>query len=310
MSTKSDEQLQYVYDLLKQAKALEAKQHLEALWMKDLENQTIRFAVKLATYWAEEMKNIAALSNDYEKGEQLISRWKHFSSLFKDEIVEYESLEYIIQQGVFQSCLISFTNMLKESSTQDRADIYARIGLCYKKLGDYTKSLQYLKDANIAAPKKANILAQMADTYALCGDEIPAKALFREAFFINPKQIDLELLESELFCKLHEVLLKSKPKNEDQAVWIPVYGVLYGILTVKRELKSLEVGQLKQAIYALEKDYKEADGNKDEIQAILINHYFWLVDHYIAANESRNVIQEVLLKIKILNSTIHEQYCA
>ncbi len=310
MSSRSDSQLQNVYELLKNAKPLEAKKELESILSQDLENTDVLFALKVATYWANEMKVIDSFSNGYEKGEQLITKWKHFYSLLKHDIPQYESLLFFIQQGVFRYCLDSFSSILKESRTQDKADVYARMGLCYKKLGDYTTSLRYLKDANKAAPKKADILAQMADCYALCGEEIPAKALFREAFFIEPKQIDLELLESELFYKLHEIALASKQKDSNLAAWIPIYGVLYGILTIKRELKSLEVGQLKQAIYALEKEYKEAEVAKDDIKALLINHYFWLIDHYIAVNEGSECVHEVLLKIKIIDSTIYEQYCA
>lgn len=308
MSTRSDLSLQHVYELLRQAKPLEAKQELDRILPNNLGNKELLFIYSVANFWAIEMENIAYFSNEYEKGEHLIAKWKFFSERYEDKGPKYESLLFFTQQGVFQYCLTIYLDLLKESMPIDKAGIFARIGICYKKLGDYPLSLKYLKEANTIAPKRADILAQMADAYALCGEEIPSKALFREAFFINPKQIDMALLESELFCKLYKALLSEKKENI--AVWIPVYGLLYGILTMKRELKSLEVGQLKQAIYTLEKDYKEAVTDKDEIKARLINHYFWLIDHYIATNENRNLIQEVLLKIKIIDSTIYEQYCA
>ena len=80
MSSRSDSQLQNVYELLKNAKPLEAKQELESILSQDLENTDILFALKVATYWANEMKMIDSFSNGYEKGEQLISKWKHFYS--------------------------------------------------------------------------------------------------------------------------------------------------------------------------------------------------------------------------------------
>ena len=38
-----------------------------------------------------------------------------------------------------------------------------------------------------------------------------------------------------------------------------LYGVLWGIFNIKRELRSQEVGKLRQDIYALENEQKELD---------------------------------------------------
>lgn len=84
--------------------------------------------------------------------------------------------------------------------------------------------------------------------------------------------------------------------------------MLFGILSIKRELRAVEVGKLKQAIYALENELKDAAETGEDLIPRLINHYFWLIDHYIAVNENRSKINEVLLKIKILDSSVYEKY--
>ena len=40
----------------------------------------------------------------------------------------------------------------------------------------------------------------------------------------------------------------------------------------------------------------------------LINRYFWLIDHFIIANEPRTKIEEVLRKIRSIDESIYEQY--
>ena len=92
--------------------------------------------------------------------------------------------------------------------------------------------------------------------------------------------------------------------------WIPVYGVLLGVLNVKRELRPLEYGKLKQSIYSLEKRIQEGVKGS-EYEALvprLLNRYFWLIDHYVNAHENREWVEEVLNKIKMIDEHIYSQY--
>ena len=93
------------------------------------------------------------------------------------------------------------------------------------------------------------------------------------------------------------------------AEWVPVYGLLYGVLNVKRELRALEFGKLKQAIFALENEVRDGDPSRRDVLAPkLINHYFWLIDHYVNVNDDRARIHEVLLKIKLLDPDVYKRY--
>ena len=148
----------------------------------------------------------------------------------------------------------------------------------------------------------------MADCYALCGEEKTSKVLFREAFFINPQDIDISMLESELFCRLFAEVVKTGKTGAVAVEWFPVEGVLLGVLNVKRELRALEAGKLKQSIYALETELKNTGVEPLIIIPRLINNYFWLIDHYTTVHEDRSKINEILLKIKLLNADVYERY--
>jgi hypothetical protein len=90
--------------------------------------------------------------------------------------------------------------------------------------------------------------------------------------------------------------------------WIPIYGVLFGIFTVKRELRAIELGKLKQSIFALENEIRDRPKETGVLIPRLINRYFWLIDHYVNVGESSSRIDETLLKIKILDPSIYERY--
>ena len=90
--------------------------------------------------------------------------------------------------------------------------------------------------------------------------------------------------------------------------WLPVYGVLLGVLNVKRELRSIEFGRLKQSIYSLERELRDGKGDVSLIKPRLINRYFWLIDHYVAVKEAQDKIDEVYLKIRSVDANVYHHY--
>ena len=149
----------------------------------------------------------------------------------------------------------------------------------------------------------------MADCYALYGEIKFAKAFFREAFFIDPEGIELQFLESEIICRLINRVYNLGYRVEDIADWVPIYGIIDGVFNVKRELRAFEVGQLKQNIFLMEGEVQNASQEqKHKLVPRLINHYFWLIDHYVSVNESKSKIDDLLLRIRVLDQNIYNCY--
>lgn len=308
MSSQSENKIQQAYDFLKNGDYVTAREILSNTLVNDLENPEILFGLKCIGFWDDSFSLIANVTSLFSKGEQLIKYWKEFINLIEPEMSTYEYCIYSIKKGIFTYILDIFEQLLKENLSSDKSVIFSRIGLCYKQLGDYDTALRFLSDANLINSEKASILAEMADCYALCGEEKTSKVLFREAFFINPQDIDISLLESNLFCRLYAEIAKTKKDKSIIAEWFPVEGVLLGVLNVKRELRALEVGKLKQSIYALETELKNEGVDPLVTIPRLINNYFWLIDHYTTVHEDRSKINEILLKIKLLNADVYERY--
>lgn len=271
---------------------------LEKALSLDFEDKEVVSSLKCANYWRDRFSTSRELSSDFEKAEYLLSQWKGFLA-FKERIgTASENCVTALRRLVYQTCLRFYENIIGNHPGNKDADILLRIGRCYKGLGSYDKALQVLDPANQLKKDSPEILAELADCYALVNEMHISKIFFREAFFLNPQAIELSNLESEmirrLVIKLEEIGYSPPALSE----WIPVYGVLYGVFTVKRELRSIEYGKLRQSIYSLEVDLRENPSRKDSIMPRLINRYFWLIDHYISTRENRDKIDEVLLKIK------------
>ena len=185
---------------------------------------------------------------------------------------------------------------------------YRLRGECYKKLGDYENARTYLTEANRIYPNLGSVLAELADCYSLCGEDKIGKVLFREAFFVSPDDVDMDFLDSEIIKCLVKITDEKGYSGKTAQYWIPVYGVLTGIFNVKKELSSQEVAKLKKDIYALENENKDPSCNRELLVPRLLNCYFWLLDYYALAKENNSKISEILLKIKILDSSIYESY--
>ncbi len=310
MEKSSETSLAQAREFLKNAQISKAHQVLEERLPYELQNDELRQTLTYVHYWEDFILKLQELESPFERGESLILRWKQFSAQYCEApgSTPYEQSIDALRQGIFQLALENYQSLFQLSNQDQKAEILRKTGLCYKALGDYEKALKYLNEANSLAPGSAPVLAEMADCYALYGEERIAKVLFREAFFVDAEKVDITLLESELITTLISYVENMGYTGSELKSWIPVYGVLYGVFNIKRELRALEAGKLKQSVFQLENELKEARGNASLLKPRLINHYFWLVDYYVNTNDDHARINEILLKIKLLDPVVHDKY--
>ena len=296
-------------DFLKQGELKQAYAELEKILKNDLENIDIEYALRGVRFWEDIFEKAKQASTPLEQGEYMISQWKSFLAYIRKHGEPKEAVIYALKYAVFVIALKFYSPLFREETELKSAEPYRKVGLCYKALGDYEKSLDFLKYAADMEKNSAAVLAELADCYALYGEIQFSKVFFREAFFIDPSDIELQFLESEVICRLIRKIENLGYKSGAVAEWVPIYGVLDGIFNVKRELRSFEFGRLKQKIFLLESEIREkADEDGGVLVPRLINHYFWLIDHYVNIKEDKAKIDDVLLRIKVLDKNIYNSY--
>lgn len=275
----------------------------------DFEDQEVLDTLKCCKFWKEKQPKLDEIHDDFERGDFLLHQWVIFQDFLKRIQSPIERELFVLRQWIFGTALAHFKRVQRTHDEPD-AEITLRIGRCYKSTGNFEKALEYLENAGRKRREDAEYVAEIADCYALINETKAAKAFFREAFFINPQKVRIEFLESGLITRLIARVHDLGYADKELCEWIPVYGVLFGVLNVKREMRPLEYGKLKQSIYSLEKRvHEESDPQeKDILIPRLINRYFWLIDHYINAHENRVRVEEVLLKIKMIDENIYGQY--
>ena len=308
MEIKTEAGLKEALVLMTLGNPFEAQKIIGSLFENDLESTELMYTNKCCVFWSDSIQRLKRIEDSYERSENVLLEWKNFQSYISREDEPYEPALIAVQQGFFSNALEEFKKLMEEKDALQKAEIYRKIGICYKKLGDFENARIFLTEANNIYPNMSSVIAELADCYSLCGEDKIGKVLFREAFFTDPENIDLDFLDSELIKCLIE---KTKSKGYTGKVlqyWIPVYGVLSGVFNIKRELTSQEVARLKKDIYAMENEIKDPSCNSEILIPRMLNCYFWLMDHYDLARETQAKINEVLLRINIVDSSVYEAY--
>jgi tetratricopeptide (TPR) repeat protein len=307
------ELIQTAYDKLKASDAQAAARLLEQALQREFDNlefdnAELEHARKCVHWWIEHTRRVENIENPYERGVFILSQLKHYYAFLDRLNEDFDLCQYAVRRFVFSSALRCFQGLLGDGVNQHDPGLLLLVGRCYKGVGNYDEALKYLEQAVRFKREDGETLAELADANALLAETKAAKVLFREAFFLDPRKIDLRSMESEMIRALRERVRELGFDGPDLCEWIPVFGCILGVFNVKRELKQVEAGRLKQSIFALEAELRGGSGENSFVKPRLLNRYFWLIDHYEKTREDPAVIEETLLKIKVTDPEIFKRY--
>jgi tetratricopeptide (TPR) repeat protein len=286
----------------------EAMEALEQLLERDVDHPGAASTLKCAGFWRDRLEKDLADREGFERGDLILAQWRQFTA-FAERLPDVpERCMFAVKQHVFSSALAAYLSTAPGGEREADPDVLLQIGRCYKGMGDYERAIESLERANRERRDDARILAELADCYSLVNESRAAKVFFREAFSVDPQAVDLAGLESPLVQRLADRVRARGHTGPDLNEWLPVYGCVWGVFNVKRELKPLELGKLKQAIFHFEKEYGAGGPARALIAPRLINRYLWLIDHYMSTGEPRERVEETLRKIRDISPRVYDEY--
>lgn len=298
-----------VLDSLREGDILKAHSLGLEILQDNLDNEDVIFLMRTIDFWKDKLKSAVSYSSAFESGIYMVSEWKPFLNYISKKEEYDEAVTEALKFCVFKLAMGFYSEFFKENPEIEDAELYRKTGICCKVLGNYEKAIELLEYAMHLDSDSPSIAAELADCYAMCGETRLAKIFFREAFFKDAAKVEIQFLESGIICSIINKLEAKGFKDKELLEWIPVQAVLDGVFNIKRELKALELGTLKQNIFLLESELKSKPEYQKKLDIPrLINYYFWLVDHYSNMKDNKFRIDEILLKIKILDEDIYNSY--
>jgi tetratricopeptide (TPR) repeat protein len=307
--------IQKAYDSLKASDADGAKKALKEAIKIDYEDKELEFAMKCISWWEDRLGNPPSFQTgkdkrerSYDRGGFILSQWKSFYSFLDRTGGQdlYDTCLYAVKRFVFSEALASFEDILGDGENQYDPGLLLMVGRCYKGVGNYEEALRYLEQAVRFRREDGETLSELADVNALLEERQAAKVLFREAFFIDPQGIELRNMESGLILRLIDQVRGRGYTGPELLEWMPVWGRVWEVFSVKRLLKLAELGKLKQTIFSMENEYRTASGKRLLVPR-LVNRYLWLLDHFENVGGDPSLIEEIMLKIKLVSPDVYEQ---
>jgi len=296
------------YECLKNADLGNASRFFEEALHEDYENKEVLFSMKCAQFWHERLDEVSLIENPLQKGDDIVSKWKNFHAFLSRISGDFEMAKYAFKRMTFSVALDFYLAVSDEQKASLGTEFDFRVGRCRKALGDYETALQHFERAVKYKKDEARFLAELADCHSLSGEQRLSKILFREAFFMAPDKIDLDLLESDMIQKLVEKVRNLGYSGREMLEWIPVYGELTGVLDAKRDLTPSESSRLNSSMFQLENDLRENPAMSATLKPRLLNRYFWILGHYKATGADTARTDKMLLKIRLLDEDIFKQY--
>jgi tetratricopeptide (TPR) repeat protein len=265
--------------------------------------------VKASKFWINKKNRLKKYLAAYDRGKQLLKEWRDFERYMKKNGVKHGRVTSAIQKFIFGDIIESFTKAYSEGIVPDTG-ILIQIGDLFKRLGNYEKAIdiyEYARGFNI---EDSSLLAKLGDCYFSIDETSKAKVLFREAFFLDPGQIELNQIESPFIHMLYKKTLSTIQDPEVAVYWVPVIAELQSAFNVKREPKRGELEELRNKITKLEEEFQNNRKKRMYIEPKLINHYFWLIDTLKILSGSKKEIEQSLQKINQINPEIFAKYLA
>jgi tetratricopeptide (TPR) repeat protein len=298
------------YECLKNTDLESAAKFFDEALHEDFERGEVLYALKCCNFWREPAREADLMEDAFARGDFLVSKWRTFKSFLTRISGDSEMATYAFKRMVFGMALGAYLSAPDESRPKPDPEAEFRLGRCRKALGDYETALHHLEKAVAAKRDSGKYLAELADCLALSGEQRLSKLRFREAFFLSPEAVELDYLESDMIRILVDAVKEKGRETAALKEWIPVYGELTGLFDAKQELSPSEIARLNSSMFQLENELRENPLQAEALKPRLLNRYFWLADYYETIGAENARIERILLKIRLLDEDIFQQYAS
>ncbi len=300
------------FRLIEEGNFFAAVEKLDTLMSSNPDYPGLAEGYRAAKFWQNRKKTIEELNPGRDTADFLMKQWEQFTSYAEEKNLSGSTAYNSVMRYIFftasEHYKIAFND--RENPT-DNFTLLLQLGTCFLRLGEYAHTIEALEYARSSYRSNAFLLALLGEAYFHKNDIPKSLLYFREAFLIDPSEIDLTLIKARPIHDIIAIIKQENPEIEDVREWIPIYGFLHDIFYVKRHLNSQQVEQLKREIYTLEQNFQTM--SKDRIRTSnivprLINKYLWMLDYFEFQNYDFESITDIRSRLLAIDREKFEPY--
>lgn len=300
------------YELIESGKFQEAVKKIDDLLNASPEYPGLIESYRTAKFWSNRKRELARLNKGKQTADFLMTQWEVFKAYSQEKNIlnsnAYKSAMRYIFFTASEQYKIAFQ---EQESTADNFELLLNLGLCFLALGEYKHTVETLEYAKSSYRSNAKLLAILGDAYYHISEIPKSMLLLREAFSLDPSEIDLELLKSKPILDLIKIVNEQRPGCPDIREWIPVYAFLEDIFFVKKQLNKEQIEVIRHEIYSLEKNFQTLSADKianSNITPRLINKYLWMLDYFEFQQYDFENITEIRTRLLQIDKALFEEY--
>lgn len=301
-----------VYQLIEAGDFAPAVKLLDDLMDIEPEYPGLIEGYRTARFWLNRERELNNLEDGKATADFLMQQWKSFDDYCHDRNMTSSSSYKAAMRYIFfkasEHYKISFK---KQEGTADNFDLLLNLGDCFLRLEEYSNAIETLEYARNSYKSNARLCAILGEAYYHLDDIPKSLLLFREAFFIDPSEIDLNHIRAKPIVDIVEIIKTTGEYYRDIREWVPIYGFLFDIFYVKGKLHKAQVELIENEIYNLEKNFQTL--GKDQLEDTnvvprLINKYLWMLDYYEFQHYNFDNLSEIRNRLIAIDPKHFDEY--
>jgi hypothetical protein len=175
--------------------------------------------------------------------------------------------------------------------------------------GEYGLAKQIMDKIERYYLKDAFFLSLLGECECQLGNRERGLSLIREAFFLEPKDVELSLLRTDVVRKVISIMEdEGIVEEEEKREWFPVYAEILGIFSERKPLSDREFAivreDIKETFNLMQAGSMLVDNNRRNLKAEIMRKCFLLL--FDRKSDSLGVREELLMIIKEIDPKIYE----
>ncbi|MGL4367398.1 MAG: hypothetical protein ACRCTQ_03865 [Brevinemataceae bacterium] len=221
-------------------------------------------------------------------GSVLFAEWENFVDFCKEYKISSYPIFLAVKSYIFKKIIDFLSRASRDLDNSDR-NILVLLAYAFYEADMIDRSVETLEYVlgRFSDEDDYRVYTLLGDIYAEIYPENHPKRdlaviMFNELFLKCMDTLDVDSIEYFEIHKLIQGIRGDLFPEREIKYWIPIYGYLYGGLTVRRNLRYEEYKKLQERISLLESEVRDQD--KERLEIIipkLLNVYFWIFDYYI-----------------------------
>ncbi|MDY6933120.1 MAG: tetratricopeptide repeat protein [Spirochaetota bacterium] len=300
------------FQFLEEGKFLEAVTKLDELMSINPNYPGLGEGYRTARFWNNREKEINNLDQGKQTADFLMIQWMEFENYAEENHMKYSMAYHSAMKYIFFTASEHYKIAFRsQDSSTDNFDLLLNLGICFLILEEYNSAIETLEYARSIHKNSARLLSMLGEAYYHTGEMSKGLLYLKEAFLINPSEIDISALKSKPILELIKIVHSSKPDCNDPREWMPIFGFVKELFNARRQLNRDQVEVLKRDIRSLEKSFqtlsKERIYNSNIIPR-LANKYLWMLEYFRYQEYDSTNIKEIKERLIQIDGEIFEIY--